>query len=79
MAKQLSIAQTKQLDDVVRATIITKGVNAGQRKDATISAEHFDRRSFSGLASKGLVTHADHGFDRWIATPEGYAVWKKSI
>ena len=72
---QLTSVQLKQLDGVVRQTRITRGENAGKRKDSLITVEHFDMRSFNKLLTKKLVAPSEYDFERYYATELGYRVW----
>ncbi len=73
---KLTPRQAKQLDDVVRATRITRGKNTGQRSQNSMDIDHFDHRSFFGLISKKLVSPAEYGTG-WFASDLGFQVWKK--
>lgn len=69
----LTNIQLKQLNDVVGQTLITRGRNAGERKDTT-PIDHFDQRSFKKLITQRLVAPSEYGTD-WYATKFGYSVW----
>lgn len=71
----LNATQIKQLNDVVTETRITRGKNAGKRKDNSISIDHFDMRSFKSLITKKLVTTSEYSLNLWYATERGYDAW----
>ncbi|EOW9160806.1 hypothetical protein ACN1T8_001358 [Vibrio cholerae] len=75
---QLSVAQLKQLDDVVKETRIIRGKNAGSRKDTLINIDHFDMRSFNRLIALKLVAPSEYHHDGFYATELGYATWSAS-
>lgn len=74
---KLSPTQLKQLDDVVRETRITRGKNAGSRKETFINVEHFDMRSFNKLIKEKLVSTSEYNTNDWYATDKGYQLWKE--
>ncbi|AKO78232.1 hypothetical protein EN12_24390 [Vibrio cholerae] len=72
---KLTKAQSNQLNDMVTQTRITRGKNAGVRKDALVDINHFDMRSFNKLISEKLVAPSEYNGNEWYATENGYAVW----
>ncbi|HGS4512434.1 TPA: hypothetical protein ACMDOZ_002130 [Vibrio cholerae] len=72
---RLTVAQLKQLDDVVKETRIIRGKNAGSRKDSLININHFDMRSFNRLIALKLVAPSEYHYDGFYATELGYTAW----
>ncbi|EQM48230.1 hypothetical protein D051_1079 [Vibrio parahaemolyticus VPCR-2010] len=72
---KLTKAQANQLNDMVTQTRITRGKNAGERKDALVDINHFDMRSFNKLISEKLVAPSEYNGNEWYATEKGYAFW----
>lgn len=72
---KLTKAQSNQLNDMVTQTRITRGKNAGVRKDALVDINHFDMRSFNKLISEKLVAPSEYNGNEWYAAEKGYAFW----
>ncbi len=72
----LTQMQQHQLNDVVTNTLITRGKNAGKRKDDNLCCEHFDMRAFNGLVHKKLVAFSEYRSNEVYATELGFSVWK---